>query len=289
MRDKRYAAFIIGEGKKHKDICEGDIFMDMKPAGGLPRKKLLVANAHLGDIPDFDKYYMYVVETNPEPARKRIQAGEIYVSKYYDEPEVLTAKYDTQHELFYRVVATNNRSEQYQQFPNITTEFIRAFIADEGWDRHHRIRSNDELIDVFGEKYLNLYLISEDGKIANEIPLGWVKDCILGIDLKPEPEIDLKNPPINELIEFFASGKIDPTRKYYECFKFGFNLGLKQKEIAVSDAIEFMVWTYYPNDCPFEMNDEDDWINTITGDHVDTDGLYQAFLTYKKNKNDQGE
>jgi len=62
---------------------------------------------------------------------------------------------------------------------------------------------------------------------------------------------------------------------------------LKRKEVkaATTDAVEFMLWTYYPDQCPFIMDDEDLWYNQHTGESVDTEGLYAAFLEYKKSRN----
>jgi hypothetical protein len=99
-----------------------------------------------------------------------------------------------------------------------------------------------------------------------------------------EDEIDPKNPPIDKLMDFFAEGKFNPSMKYYECYKFGYNLGLNSKAPMPTDAVDFMNWTL-GGDCEYRCCDEDEWTlpNYIeTRETCTTQQVYEAYLEYKK-------
>ena len=72
-------------------------------------------------------------------------------------------------------------------------------------------------------------------QIENE----WDKSRIVTED-KLEDKLDTKKAPIDPLMELFASGTINPSTSYYDCYNHGYNLGLQtNKEQSANDAIEF--------------------------------------------------
>lgn len=266
MDSKNFDLYISPVGT-YMSIDIGDVFFDITE---MPRK-YRVANNKFDLEPNLMLCIIYLIDINPDT---EISDGDLYVT-FNDIDQILEVKkYDSNTDgvstKASKVMAMTSRPYEDQPVMCLRDDFVRAYIAG-GMDKN-RVRFNGNIEEI-------CYL-SEDGKVANEIPLDEPQLCMLR-----EIRID---PPSGKFI--LEQTDITPIMTYNGAYYHYVDVCklLKRKEVnpITTDAIEFMMWTYRQDQCPFIMDGEDLWYNQHTGKSVDTYGLYNAFLQYKQSRND---
>jgi hypothetical protein len=148
-------------------------------------------------------------------------------------------------------------------------EFVRAYVF--GGGVNHRVRFNGNVSEI--------YYLSDDGKIINEIPLSKPERCILGLT-------ELPIEPIGKFIldQLDIKPVMTHNGAYYHYADVCNILTRKKHKETTTDAVEFMNWTL-SGDCKFTPSDEDQWNGP---DYMETrityttQEVYEYYLTSVK-------
>ena len=146
--------------------------------------------------------FIYVCDLDPLNV---IRHGQEYITTYYHKPELKVCQWNTAgHEQNYKVLATNN---PLIALPKLPLDFVNSYKTNpEGIP----IAKKNEIYEKDGVKYLTVYMMSSDFKVANEIFLGTPETCVLGRNTSIHANHSLWNP----IIDMTKEPEVSPIHGY---------------------------------------------------------------------------